>query len=171
MDYYDQISRGYPELHRQEQLKKLQIIRQHLTLEPTDTLLDVGCGPGYSFEVFDCDVTGVDSSKELLRRAHEKTVHANAEKLPFPDKSFDAVICVTALHNFEHPDKALKEMKRVCKRTGAITVLKKAKNKADLVRQVKQKFEVISEVDEAKDVILIFKIGGASASRVHSSDL
>ena len=46
MNYYDKIAKGYEELHKEEQLKKIKLIKTILKVNPTDKLLDVGCGTG-----------------------------------------------------------------------------------------------------------------------------
>ena len=46
MTYYDDISSGYEELHKEEQLKKVSSIKKHLKVNSSDKLLDVGCGTG-----------------------------------------------------------------------------------------------------------------------------
>ena len=45
-------------------------------------------------------------------------VHGDAENLPFPDESFDAVINVEASHIYPHFDRFLSEVKRVLRPGG-----------------------------------------------------
>jgi SAM-dependent methyltransferase len=64
------------------------------------SLIDVGCGTGaYAAGLAErgWDVTGIDVSEDMLRRAHERGVHAvqaDATSLPFEDASFDAAVSV-----------------------------------------------------------------------------
>ncbi len=161
MTFYDTIAPSYEALHREEQLRKLRIIREHLALPREARILDVGSGPCWSAELFDC-VTGVDPSLGLLRLARNSTrnrsmpelLQARAEALPFRNHTFDAVLCVTAIHHFEL-DKALREMKRVA-RPGApvvITVLKKAKGKESIVQKLRERFVIAKDIEEEKDVL------------------
>ncbi|MCK0207488.1 bifunctional demethylmenaquinone methyltransferase/2-methoxy-6-polyprenyl-1,4-benzoquinol methylase UbiE [Starkeya koreensis] len=50
-------------------------------------------------------------------------VEANAEELPFPDKSFDAATVAFGIRNVPRMDKALSEMRRVLKPGGTCFVL------------------------------------------------
>lgn len=158
MNYYDKTAGGYEELHQEEQFHKLQLIKDNLSIKKNAKILDVGCGPCWSGEFFD-NVVGVDASSELLAQNKNKkikTVLGHAEALPFPDHSFDVVLCVTAVHHFEL-DKALAEMKRVGKDVFVVTVLKKSKNKEKIIQKIKEYFVVEKEIDEGKDIILFLR--------------
>jgi SAM-dependent methyltransferase len=87
-------------------------------------VLDVGCGPGnYTRALWRAGaatVAGVDLSPVMLERAVAEArgtglcfVRASALELPFADRSVDAVCCAGALHLFEDPDRAMREMARV----------------------------------------------------------
>jgi SAM-dependent methyltransferase len=73
--------------------------------EGKGSLIDVGCGTGSyatGFAALGWDYTGVDASKDMLRRAEAKgvtAVHADATALPFEDSSFDAAVSI-----FTHTD-------------------------------------------------------------------
>jgi demethylmenaquinone methyltransferase/2-methoxy-6-polyprenyl-1,4-benzoquinol methylase len=55
------------------------------------------------------------------------TLVCDAEKLPFPDGSFDVVTVAFGLRNMTHKDVALKEMQRVLKPMGKLLVLEFSK--------------------------------------------
>jgi ubiquinone/menaquinone biosynthesis C-methylase UbiE len=152
MKYYDKIAKGYDGLHREEQEKKLKIIKKHL--RPKGLILDIGAGTGISSKYFK-NIVLLDPSEEMLKKAKGKKIKAKAEKIPFPDRTFDAIISVTALH---HTDikKAIKEIKRVSKKNCkyAFTILKRAK-KYHLIKQELKKSFKLKEIDEEKDTILI----------------
>lgn len=73
--------------------------------EARGSLLDVGCGTGsYAAGLAErgWDVTGIDASEDMLRRARAKgvaAIHADATALPFEDASFDAAVSI-----FTHTD-------------------------------------------------------------------
>jgi ubiquinone/menaquinone biosynthesis C-methylase UbiE len=50
-----------------------------------------------------------------LRLKNIEFLLSDVESLPFPDKSFDIVSCRFAFHHFPNPEKALLEMRRVCR--------------------------------------------------------
>jgi len=98
----------------------------HFGLEAGMRVLDVGCAKGFlvkdlmlacpGLEAFGLDVSLyalMHSEKEIIGRLHLGT----AEKLPFPDNSFDCVLCLNTVHNFPRP-RAIKVMQEI-QRTSA----------------------------------------------------
>ena len=62
----------------------------------------------------------------MLNKGFCKNIHwvqANAESLPFSDKSFDLVSIAFGLRNITHMSKALKEIRRVLKIKGLLLIL------------------------------------------------
>ncbi len=157
MTYYDSISSGYNELHKEEQLRKLEIIKKNLDIHKKDKLLDVGCGTGFSLDYFDCNCRGIEPSKKLAKN-NKKINIGKAENLPFKDNSFNIVISITAIHNFDDVEKGLREIKRVGRDKFAFSVLKKAKNFTEIKKLIKRLFHIEKEIEEEKDIIFIGKI-------------
>ena len=165
--YYDQISEGYEELHREEQEAKLRLIKAEIQaiwgFESIDTLLDVGCGTGLTsdFREYNIDVTGADPAKKLLEKAKKKglksfrPVPAEAESLPFRDNEFDLVISITAIQNFNDIEKGLKEIKRVGKNRFALSFLKRSPKKDRIMGLISKIFKTIKTIEEDKDMIIL----------------
>lgn len=157
MTYYDEISEGYEELHREEQLKKIELIKKHFKPKPDDKLLDVGCGTGLTTEPWPCRRYGVDPARQLLARARNKQEIeyklAPAENIPYPDDYFDVVISITAIQNFEHIEKGLSEIKRVGKDKFILSFLKKSSKKESIMKIIKKLFKINKRIEEDKDMV------------------
>jgi len=153
--YYDVIAPGYDRLHSEEQQRKARIILKHLDFRPDWELLDVGCGTGAATKLFPCMLTGVEPSRELASRASFKVMQAVAQKLPFADKSFDVVICLTVMHLVPNPGRALDEIERVSKQWIVISMLKKSKSHGHLMALIRARLEIESEIDDIHDTIII----------------
>jgi len=86
-------------------------------------MLDIGTGTGVFAEAFaerGISATGVDVNEGLLALARElvpagRFVEAPAEKLPFPDGSFDLVFLGLVLHEADDALAALKEARRTAR--------------------------------------------------------
>lgn len=155
MNYYNTTAQSYTTLHRDEQMHKLQIIKDNIHLNKNARIIDVGCGPCWSAELFP-NVTGIDPSEELIKLSKNKQVIlGTAENLQFAEKSFDAVLCITAIHHM-NVSKALTEIARVAKNnaTIVISVLKKSTNCKQIHAEIEKQFIVTQRIDEAKDIIL-----------------
>ena len=81
-------------------------------------------------------VVHTDINEAMLREGRNRLIDAgvnlptlvcDAEKLPFPDASFDVVTVAFGLRNMTHKDVALKEMNRVLKPGGKLLVLEFSK--------------------------------------------
>jgi SAM-dependent methyltransferase len=102
-------------------------------LVPGCTALAVCGGSGMDAELLaraGADVVSADISLGASRRARERArrfdldltpVVADAESLPFADRSFDLVYVHDGLHHLEHPEAGLAEMARVARRAVSIT--------------------------------------------------
>lgn len=102
-------------------------------LKPGTKVLDVPVGTGRMLKFFEksgFDVTGVDSSEDMLALAGKLKVknvilkQGDATKLEFKDKSFDAVLCLRLLHLVPEKEmqKIMKELTRVAKGLMIVTI-------------------------------------------------
>jgi hypothetical protein len=98
--------------------------RDHYNLPANARILDVGCAKGFMMHDFsllmpEADIQGIDVSKYAYDHAcpdmKPRIQVANANNIPFPDDSFDLVICINAIHNLPLIDckQALREIQRV----------------------------------------------------------
>lgn len=103
-----------------------------------DRVLDVGCGVGDEVIALARMVgdsgraVGLDMSETMVaegrRRASAAGVRAefkvgDAQSLPFEDRSFDAVRIERTLQHLPDPDRALRELRRVCRSGGRVVAL------------------------------------------------
>jgi SAM-dependent methyltransferase len=99
-------------------------------------VLDLACGTGvFTRPIAGCNeglVVGLDLSWPMLKQAHELVkkeaiqniifIRATAFCLPFTDEAFPYINCCGALHLFDHPDSALKEIRRILSPEGHLCV-------------------------------------------------
>lgn len=88
--------------------------------------LDVGCGIGFFLPILGSladEVTALDYTSDVLEYARfmsEKRniknidfMRGDIKSLPFGDKSFDLVMCMSVLEHFQNPAEPLRELRRV----------------------------------------------------------
>jgi SAM-dependent methyltransferase len=99
-------------------------VLEWLAAGPGERILDLGCGDGQltaRMIAGGADVHGVDASPAMVAAARKRGIpadEANAEKLPYPDASFDAVFSNAALHWVRGQDEMMTEVHRVLKPAG-----------------------------------------------------
>ncbi len=112
-------------------------ILTRMGIAPGMDCLDIGCGNGYAVRAMaertglEGQVTGVDVSPEMIRRAAEfpdnpsntRFLVSPADKLPFPDEALDRVLSVEVLYYLPDPLAALKEWNRVLKPGGSVWIM------------------------------------------------
>jgi ubiquinone/menaquinone biosynthesis C-methylase UbiE len=109
---YDTIGTTYALTRRTEPRIAEQV---WAALGDASTVLNVGAGTG-SYEPIDRDVTAVEPSAVMRAQRPEgaaRCVAATAERLPFPDASFDAAMAFATVHHWQNPIAGIREMRRV----------------------------------------------------------
>lgn len=99
-------------------------------VQPGGSLLDVATGPGSlaaKAARSGVQCTGVDLSPVMIQLAKNSSAGiefrvADVENLPFPDDSFDAVVCNFGLGHFPYPEASVSECVRVLKPGGRIAL-------------------------------------------------
>lgn len=98
-------------------------------LEGRRRILEVGCGPGDDARRLAAgghEVTAVDveASEGWSLDSHGVTfIEGSAERLPFADDSFDAVLERDALHHIAEPGRVLREIRRVLRPDGVAVIV------------------------------------------------
>ncbi|MCX6582307.1 MAG: class I SAM-dependent methyltransferase [Candidatus Aminicenantes bacterium] len=91
------------------------------------SILDIGCGHGvYGRELLKkgFEYTGIEGDEGYAAEAakYVNAFHMRAEKLEFPDKSFDTVIMLEVLEHLDDPYGALAEIVRVARKNLIVSV-------------------------------------------------
>lgn len=115
------------------------LVEQVVPLAPRrGRLLDLGCGPGgialkLARRLPELAVFGADYSLNMIRAARRAAAEqglsgrarffvADANRLAFPDATFDFVLSNSVLHHLHDPVRVLKEMARVVRPEGVVLV-------------------------------------------------
>jgi ubiquinone/menaquinone biosynthesis C-methylase UbiE len=109
-----------------------------LGAQPTDHILEVGFGPGLALEALSKIVTqgfiaGVDVSHTMVSAARKRNAAAiregrmdlqygEASRLPCANASFDKAYSIHSVYFWPHPATALRELCRVLKPQGTLTL-------------------------------------------------
>ncbi|GGE23526.1 methyltransferase type 11 [Marinithermofilum abyssi] len=94
--------------------------------------LAIGAGTNFPFYPSGVEVTAVDFSPEMIKRAKTAAqeysldvefLRADVEELSFPPDSFDTVISTCSLCGYDDPVSVLNHMNRWCKKDGRILLM------------------------------------------------
>lgn len=129
-----------------DRLSQSEVFQHHYHLVAEDLpaggagsrLLDIGTGPGWLLPKIhqarpEWRLTGVDLSRAMVSKARQNlrkagladsisVLAASAERLPFPDGSFDLVVSTGSLHHWRNPIAGLNEAYRVLRAGGQALV-------------------------------------------------
>lgn len=159
-----------------------EVMAARLLATPAMTVVDIGCGVGggacFIASRHGSRVVGVSNSRpgleEAARFAKARGVdhlvsfeYGEAQQLPFPDASFDAVWSCEAIHNVADKTAVVREIARVLKPGGTVVLgdlflLDSAPDAADIERLKQFSFHLST----ADDFIALLQ---AHAIRVHES--
>jgi phosphatidylethanolamine/phosphatidyl-N-methylethanolamine N-methyltransferase len=117
-------------------------------------ILEVGVGTGMCLPLYSkkCQISGVDLSEPMLRKAQERVTELgltnveglwvmDAERLSFPDSSFDAVVAQHVISTAPNPEAVLDELARVLKPGGEIILISRVGADAGLRRSFEHWFQ------------------------------
>jgi len=107
-------------------------------------VLFVAAGTGTDFACFppDLDITAIDISDEMLRRAEKRRRayggslrlrKADALSLPFNDESFDTAVTSCTLCSVPDPARALRELRRVLRPSGRLLMFEHVRSRQRLL--------------------------------------
>lgn len=127
-------------------------ILAELEKEPFTDLLDAGCGPAPMISLLadkypDKHYTGLDLTPAMIEQAKKKNIPGavfvvgDCENFPFPDNSFDAIICSMSFHHYPNPQAFFDSVKR-CLRPGGRLILRDVTMDSKLIRWFMDKIEM-----------------------------
>ena len=140
MSYTDFISLIKEENRPSGGKKTIREIAINSFINENSNVLEIGCTNGFSSleinKITNCNVVGIDINKHSVKNANEKIKlnyldenkikfeYGNAEDLSkFEDNTFDLIICGNAISFINNKGKAFKELIRVLKPNGFISVV------------------------------------------------
>ncbi len=130
---YEEIAPTYDQRYVANPLPQVAATLRPLAqdLDPA-RILEVGCGTGrWLAELTQAGrrIFGLDLSPAMLSQARSQLKPApdlacgRALRLPFPDRTFDLIYCVNALHHFGGPRAFVGEARRLLRSGGALAVV------------------------------------------------
>ncbi|MBO3842717.1 MAG: methyltransferase domain-containing protein [Candidatus Brockarchaeota archaeon] len=128
-------------------------------------ILEVGVGTGKSFESYppNKDITAIDISDEMLKRAFNRAQHykgrvvlrrEDVQHLSFEEEKFDTVVAFCVFCSVTDPIKGLNEIHRVLKEGGQLLMLEHVRSKNPVLGRLMDVFNPI-----------IVRLGGENINR------
>jgi ubiquinone/menaquinone biosynthesis C-methylase UbiE len=114
---------------REERDNYTMEVRTQVAGRATGRVLEIGAGTGFNFRYYsdDASVVATEPDPEMLRRAAPRAREHGidlrpgpAERLPFPDESFDTVVATGVFCAVDDPATALAEIHRVLRPGGLL---------------------------------------------------
>ncbi len=109
--------------------KRISVLINKADIHDTDKVLEIGCGAGHILErIINGKLTGIDISPVQIERARVRLGKkaelfvVKGEELPFEDKFFERIICTEVFEHVLEPTEIIKEMYRVLKDDGIISL-------------------------------------------------
>lgn len=113
-----------------------EFVIDQLALHPDESVLSVGCGPGFETAALaqhiteEGSITGIDLNEEVLAAARDRCSdlpqvsfrQGDITDLPVADESYDLAVAKQVLSEISDVKSALNELHRVVKRNGQVAV-------------------------------------------------
>ncbi|KYF68039.1 methyltransferase type 11 [Sorangium cellulosum] len=136
LEQFTRQARPFAEVRAHSAEAAMALLLDALAPSPSDTVLDVACGPGIvacALAPRVASVRGLDIVPAMLdeaRRRQETLGLSNvawelgdASRLPYPDESYRLVTTRYSFHHLLDPLVTLREMARVCEGSGRVAVI------------------------------------------------
>jgi ubiquinone/menaquinone biosynthesis C-methylase UbiE len=148
---YDRKATSYDKAMSFLGIAGLDKLRKELLQQANGKVLEIAAGTGKNLDYYPREViiTITDLSPAMLEVAKERADRLgidlqcqamDAEKLQFPNDTFDTVVSTLSLCTIPNPVAALKEIKRVCKPNGQLLLLERGKSDVGFIRLFQDAF-------------------------------
>ncbi len=118
-------------------------VRRRVIEQAQGSVLEVGVGTGNNLRFYspDCQVTGIDFSPGMLKKARDKAkglsnvelYEMDVQNLEFDDNTFDSIVSTCVFCSVPDPVKGLRELRRVCKPDGKLIFLEHVRSSKKLM--------------------------------------
>lgn len=162
--YYNGISKGYKNLYHDEQIEKINSVKQYFLNK--GSILDLGAGDGVlnEFVSSHCELYSYDLSGELLKlnsNSNNFKFQGNCEKLLFEDNLFDGIYSFSVIQDVLDISKAINEIQRVGKNNSlCIISFVRWGSRVDEIKELIKSIsnEILFEKELEKDYIYVFRL-------------
>ena len=156
---------------------------QHLSIQPDDVILDVGCGGGINInrmapqakKVYGVDysIQSVNLSREVnqdyISQGKVEILEGNVQSLPFPDNTFDIVTAFETIYFWPGLEKCFTEVKRVLKPGGIFLIGTESNGSDNIAMKISEKL-INMTVYNDEEVTQFLKNSGYSQITVYLRD-
>jgi len=161
-NYYDGISSGYKNLYHDEQILKINLVKEYFP--KSGLVLDLGCADGVLNNFIDetTNLISFDLSFELLKlNSNSNKICGSVTNLPFKNNKFDLIFAFTIIQDLpkEEIRNAILNIKKVLKKEGVLIIsfLKISQKVMLIEKELKENFKIICKKEEEKDFIFVLK--------------
>jgi ubiquinone/menaquinone biosynthesis C-methylase UbiE len=130
--------------------RKFKKVRMDLLKSARGRVLELGSGTGINFPLYKNveQVIAVEPSQHMIQQSTVKqklgfvpikVINASAENLPFEDNTFDTVVATLVFCTIPKVDRAIQELKRVCKPNGKILLFEHVKMQNTVLGKIQER--------------------------------
>ncbi|MCX7877905.1 MAG: class I SAM-dependent methyltransferase [Ignavibacteria bacterium] len=136
-------------LFRYIENKRIRKLIELAEINKDDKVLEVGCGAGHILErvprgkLYGIDISEIQVKRAKMRLGDKAEIIKSAgEEIPFEDKFFERILCSEVIEHVLDPIPLLKEMKRVLKDSGILSLSIPNENLINKTKDLLQKLHL-----------------------------
>lgn len=152
---YNRFARFYDLAEGMMESRRMTNWRRELWEGARGDVLEVGVGTGRNMRFYPpgARVTAIDFSPRMLERARRRAGDAginvdlrlmDAQRMEFPDDSFDTVIATCVFCSVPDPVQGLREIRRVCRPDGRVFLLEHMRSEYPVIGGLMDVFNPVS---------------------------